>query len=151
MQAGYAECCADDRVDAVVSLAGLGYGYPDGVAADRSPPPLLLVHATDDEEVPYRFSEDAFATADARRFLLSLAAGPGSDPFAHLRPYLGGSDEAAKAVASSSRGFLDWALRGSERASGPCEEQPGRTWPSWRSRLVVDDRIHGRANRDRWW
>jgi fermentation-respiration switch protein FrsA (DUF1100 family) len=116
MQAGYGACCADDRVDAVISLAGLGYGHPDGVATDRTPPPLLLVHGTDDEEVPYRFSEETFGEAAARRFLLTLRGRAGRGRLAHVVPYAGTAHPGAEVTTAATRDFLDWALRGDRGA-----------------------------------
>jgi dienelactone hydrolase len=115
MQAGYGACCTDERVDAVISLAGLGYGHPDGVAPDDSPPPLLLVHGTGDEEVPNRFSEEAFRDGRARRFLLTLRGRAGRGRLAHLAPYLGGAQPGAEVTTGATVAFLDWSLRGDRR------------------------------------
>ena len=116
LQAGYGACCADPRVDAVISLAGLGYGVPDGVAADEAPPPLLLVHGRRDPEVPYELSRRAYTDSSARRLLVTLH---GQDPVAaHVVPYVGGGGARATATTAITLDFLAWQLaddRGAHR------------------------------------
>lgn len=119
----YGACCRDPRVDAAISLAGLGYGL-GGVADDPSPPPLLLVHADDDEEVPYRFSVDAFRAATGPRWLVTLVSEPG---LPHLRPFQAVDDPAARVVTRTTLDFLALTAGGRARAADRLRADATRT------------------------
>jgi dienelactone hydrolase len=114
LQTGYGECCADPRVDAVVSFAGLGYGHR-GVAEDDDPPPLLLVHDRSDPEVPARFSEESFDAAEGVARALVLLDG-GRARTSHLDAFVGGTRGERRLVAAMTVDWLDWALRGDKEA-----------------------------------
>ena len=109
----YGACCRDPRVDAAISLAGLGYGL-GGVADATSSPPLLLVHAENDDEVPYRFSVDAFRAATGQRWLVTLVGSPG---LPHLRPFQAVDDPAARVVTRATLDFLALTARGRPEAA----------------------------------
>lgn len=110
LETGYGECCVDERVDAVISFAGLGLGHRGGVADDPNAPPLLLVHDRADPDVPVGFSEDVFEAATGRRFLVLLDGGRAAS--AHLDAYVAGSRPESRLVATATVDWLDWALRG---------------------------------------
>jgi dienelactone hydrolase len=110
LQTGYGACCADPRVDAVLSFAGLGYGHR-GVEPDNDPPPLLLVHDRSDPEVPARFSEESFDAAEAVPRALVLLDG-GRERTSHLDAFVGGTRAESRLVAAMTVDWLDWALRG---------------------------------------
>lgn len=111
LQLGYGACCHDDRIDGVVSLAGLGYGR-GGVADDPTPPPLLVVHAEDDPEVPYRYADATMCAATTERWLVSLDGVPGVG--AHLTPFTGGDTPAARLATDATTAFLRAVARGKD-------------------------------------
>jgi dienelactone hydrolase len=127
LETGYGECCVDERIDAVISFAGLGLGHRGGVADDPDAPPLLLVHDRADPDVPVRFSEDVFEAATGRRFLVLLAGGRAAT--AHLDAYVAGSRPESRLVAAATVDWLDWALQGDadalERFWGAVAARPG--------------------------
>ncbi|CAN5582922.1 hypothetical protein BH10ACT1_BH10ACT1_28900 [soil metagenome] len=110
---GYADCCTDDRVAAVVSWAGLllplkGDPNPDPSVTDR---PVLLIHGDADDTVPYQSSVDAFDEIASPRWFITL---PGQD---HVRPYISpGLSAVATLVTTTSIDFFDAELKG--EASG---------------------------------
>jgi dienelactone hydrolase len=109
----YGACCRDARVDAAISLAGLGYAL-GGLADDPAPPPLLLVHAEADEEVPYRFSLEAFRAASGDRWLVTLVGDP---MLPHLRPFQAVDDPAARVVTETTLDFLALTVGGKAQAA----------------------------------
>jgi dienelactone hydrolase len=107
LQLAYGACCRDARVDAAIVLAGLGYGV-GGVAVDASPPPLLLVHASDDRSVPARLSEQAFCEARGRRWLVTLDVPLAMS--AHTAPFRGGTSPWAEVTTRTSLDVLALTL-----------------------------------------
>lgn len=101
----YNTCCRDDRVRAVVALSGVP--FPDtGDDADSydDPPtdvPLLLLHGTEDDTVPFSGSEEAFELLDTVPRALVRFDGLGHTDIA-----------AAPLLAPTIVGFLDMTLRG---------------------------------------
>jgi dienelactone hydrolase len=114
LQLAYGACCRDVRIDAAITLAGLGYGV-GGIAADPAPPPLLLVHASDDLVVPSRLSQQAFCEARTRRWLLTPDV-----PFAtaaHTAPFQGGTSPWAEVTTGTTLDFLALTLDGDDDAA----------------------------------
>ncbi len=68
-------CCRDDRVKAAVVMAGTTEGFPSGVYDFSDAPPLLLVHGTADELVPYRSGLLVFNQARGPKGLLTVRGG----------------------------------------------------------------------------
>lgn len=106
---GYSECCADDRVDAVASWAGLflpmlGEGNPEKGITDR---PLLLIHGDADGTVPYASSVNAFGDVESPRWLITL---PGEG---HIPPFIApGASPTATLVTTATLDFFDAELKG---------------------------------------
>lgn len=67
-------CCADPRVDAVVSVAGQLAAFPGG-AWNTGSVPVLLVHGRLDETVTYTGSSEAFQAVGTSAYLLTVEAG----------------------------------------------------------------------------
>jgi fermentation-respiration switch protein FrsA (DUF1100 family) len=70
----------DDRLDAVAALAGTPQGYPTGKYDFRKAPPMLIVHGTDDEQVPYDLAIDGFNRARGPKGLLTMIGGGHGSP-----------------------------------------------------------------------
>ncbi|MEO6988521.1 MAG: dienelactone hydrolase family protein [Aquihabitans sp.] len=98
---GFGDCCTDDRVDAVVSWAGLELLVQD-VDPDAGDRPLLLVHGTKDRTVDYSQAEVISTAVDSPRWLITLV-GAG-----HVTPFLTPHADAASAVVTySALDFFD--------------------------------------------
>ncbi len=102
----YNDCCLDPDVDAVVEMAGLLYPFdgeyfgPEVDGADG--PPLLIIHGTDDETVPYNTGEAAFAESSVATAFVTLVDG------AHIPPFLVGlASPEGELVARSALDFFD--------------------------------------------
>ena len=68
-------CCLDPRVKAAVVMAGTTEGFPSGRYVLATAPPLLLVHGTDDDLVPYRDAVIVFNQARGPKGLLTIEGG----------------------------------------------------------------------------
>ncbi|MGH9080276.1 MAG: neocarzinostatin apoprotein domain-containing protein [Acidimicrobiales bacterium] len=68
-------CCHDSRVKAAVVMAGTTEGFPSGEYDFSNAPPLLLVHGTADELVPYRSGVLVFNEARGPKGLLTIRGG----------------------------------------------------------------------------
>jgi fermentation-respiration switch protein FrsA (DUF1100 family) len=69
-------CCKDLRIDAAVSIAGLELPFPGGTYFTGPESPLLLVHGTADQTIPYTASQTLFAGARSPKFFLTLQGAP---------------------------------------------------------------------------
>jgi dienelactone hydrolase len=78
-------CCRDPMVKAAVVMAGTTEGFPGGTYNFTSSPPLLLVHGTADDIVPYRSAVLIFNKAHGPKGLLTIRGG-GHDSAAALAP-----------------------------------------------------------------
>lgn len=74
LAAAFNTCCADPRVDAVVSVAGQLATFPGG-AWNTGSVPVLLVHGRLDETVAYTGSGEAFQAVGTSAYLLTVEAG----------------------------------------------------------------------------
>ena len=74
-------CCAEPRVDAAISFAGIEAPFPDGDFDPFPPTPLLLVHGDADETIDVDGSENLFAKATGPVAFLRHAGGGHSDIF----------------------------------------------------------------------
>jgi fermentation-respiration switch protein FrsA (DUF1100 family) len=97
-------CCRDPRVKAAVVMAGTTEGFGSGTYELASAPPLLLVHGTADELVPYRSAVLVFDQARGPKGLLTIRGGSHQSA-AGLSPSSG--DE----VVRTTTDFLDTYLR----------------------------------------
>jgi alpha-beta hydrolase superfamily lysophospholipase len=85
-------CCRDTRVKAAVVMAGAAESFPGGHYDISEAPPLLLVHGTSDQIVPYAGAVAIFNNARGPKGLLSVK---------------GGGHDAAAALTSSSAGSVE--------------------------------------------
>jgi fermentation-respiration switch protein FrsA (DUF1100 family) len=90
-------CCADQRVDAVVSIAGQLGEFPGTWGSGSAP--VLLVHGEADETVPFRGSGDALQQVGTSAYLLTVVGG---DHSGYLRP----EDPAYPAVLAAVLAFF---------------------------------------------
>ncbi|WP_241835092.1 alpha/beta hydrolase family protein [Pseudofrankia asymbiotica] len=102
LAAAYLSCCRDQRVRAVVSLAGVLAPFK-GTFADNPPVPLLIVHGDQDETVPLARSADIFTTLRGPRYFVTLR-GAG-----HTTMFL---NQAGQTLNQSVTAFLDAYLKG---------------------------------------
>ncbi len=65
----------DERIDAVAVLAGTAQKYPKGRYDFGSAPPVLVVHGTEDNLVPYDAAVEGFNRARGPKGLLTITGG----------------------------------------------------------------------------
>jgi predicted dienelactone hydrolase len=94
-------CCLDPRIDAAVSLWGGQFPYPGGSYFSEATPPLLLVHGTADQRLPYVLSVIAYDQAPSPKAFLTLEGAP-HNPF--FPPWY---DPMIRSVLDFLQGFLD--------------------------------------------
>lgn len=68
-------CCRDPRVKAAVVMAGTAEGFPSGTYDFLAAPPLLLVHGTADQLVPYRAGVLVYNQAVGPKGLVTVVGG----------------------------------------------------------------------------
>ena len=110
-------CCRDDRIGAVVVMAGDPLTFPGGTFELDQMPPLLLVHGTEDDLVTYDASVDVFNDASAPKGLLTI---DGGDHGAPLDP----SGDGFEAIVATTTDFFDGYLKGDE----DCDRPPRIRW-----------------------
>lgn len=99
-------CCRDPRISAAIILAGeMAPGFTTKFFTTPTPP-LLFVHARDDDVVPYAAGARAFAAAHAPKYFMTLPRG------GHLSPYFGPANPEGSVVLTVTNQFLDRYLRG---------------------------------------
>ncbi len=103
----------DDRVKAAVVMAGTPAGFP-GKFDFSEAPPLLLVHGTDDQQVPYDLALTAFNRARGPKGLLTMEGGDHGS-------------SAGPATYAATVDFFDAYLRGDAAARQrlPDDQQAG--------------------------
>jgi fermentation-respiration switch protein FrsA (DUF1100 family) len=94
-------CCLDSRIDAAVSLWGGGFPFPGGTYFSEPTPPLLFVHGTADERLPYAGSVSLYEQAPSPKAFLTLEGAP-HNPF--FPPWY---DPLIRSVIDFLDGFLD--------------------------------------------
>jgi dienelactone hydrolase len=94
-------CCLDPRIDAAVSLWGAEFPFPNGSFFSEPTPPLMLVHGTADERLPYGGSVIAYEHAPSPKAFLTLEEAP-HNPF--FPPW---HDPMIRSVIDFLDGFLD--------------------------------------------
>ena len=97
-------CCRDPRVKAAVVMAGTTEGFPTGAYDFRAAPPLLLVHGTADELVPYRAGVLVYNQALGPKGLVTIRGGSHSAAAGLASP-------SSTAVIRISTDFFDAYLR----------------------------------------
>jgi fermentation-respiration switch protein FrsA (DUF1100 family) len=115
-------CCLDPRVKAAVVMAGTTEGLPAGRYVLPEAPPLLLVHGTDDDLVPYRDAVLVFDQALGPKALLTVDGGSHASAAAFAAP-------SAASVIRATVDFFDAYLRHDPAAVGRLEDdgRPGVT------------------------
>jgi pimeloyl-ACP methyl ester carboxylesterase len=109
-------CCLDPRIDAAVSLwGGCCFPFPGGSYFSEPTPPLMLVHGTADQRVPYALSAFAYAQAPSPKAFLTLEGAP-HNPF--LSPWY---DPTIRSVTDFLDGFLDHDPQAIRRLAGDGE------------------------------
>jgi dipeptidyl aminopeptidase/acylaminoacyl peptidase len=104
---GFNSCCLDQRIDAVVSIAGEMATFPGGRWASGSLP-LFLVHGEDDEVVPFSGSGQALQQLGTPAYLLAVEGG---DHTGYLAP----EDRAFPAVVAAIVSFFEATIGGDPR------------------------------------
>lgn len=97
-------CCADDRIDAAVVLAGTTQGFP--AAPEEPGVPTLFVHGTADEVLSLDEGRAAYEAAPGPKAFLELVNG------SHSTPYDLRTDLLWPTVLATTTDFLQWALTG---------------------------------------
>lgn len=69
-------CCRDPRIKAAVSIDGLDLPFPDGVYFTGPPRPLLVIHGTADQTIPYSAGQQTYEDASPPKYFLTLIGAP---------------------------------------------------------------------------
>jgi len=124
--ATYNSCCADDRIDAVVQVAGGPLPFEGGTYQGGSQTPMLLVHGTADETVPVAVGDAVFEMIAGPIWYLRADGATHSGVFeaeagelfddamlAFLAAELRGDDAGLEAVAGEveASGAAEWRVR----------------------------------------
>ena len=127
-------CCFDPRVKAAIVMAGTTEGFPPGHYDFAKSPPLLLVHGTDDQLIPYRSAPLIYNEVRGPKGLLALEGGShdaaaGQDP------------QSASMVIRTTTDFFEAYLTGNRQA-GSRLTTDGRS-PTTRITLDLTPGSHG--------
>ncbi len=98
------QCCRDRRVKAAIILAGEMAPAFKTKFFTSAAPPLLFVHARDDNVIPYAAGARAYAAATAPKYFLTVTG-------AHIQPYWGPTTPVGATVLQVTNEFLDRYLR----------------------------------------
>jgi dienelactone hydrolase len=102
-------CCYDSRVKASVVMAGTTEGFPPGHYELAKSPPLLLVHGTADQLIPYRSAPLIYNQAQGPKGLLTIVGGS--------HDAAGGQDpQSASTVIRTTTDFFERYLTGNRQA-----------------------------------
>jgi dienelactone hydrolase len=102
-------CCYDSQVKAAVVMAGTTEGFSPGHYEFSTAPPLLLVHGTADQLIPYRSAPLIYNQACGPNGLLTLEGGS--------HDAAGGQDpRSASTVVRTTTDFFDAYLTGNRQA-----------------------------------
>ena len=102
-------CCDDPRVKTAIVMAGTTEGFPSGHYDFSKTPPLLLVHGTNDQLIPYRSAPLIYNEARGPKGLLTLEGGS-HDAAGGLDP------RSASAVIRTTTDFFEAYLTGNRGA-----------------------------------
>ncbi len=108
----FAACCVDDRIDAAIPMSGVAAMVDDGANYFLGEAiPVLFIHGTDDDTVPYNASVDAYGKAAAPKAFVTFAKGD------HVFPYIGGGVDARRiAFQDMTTAWFDRWLKNDEAA-----------------------------------
>jgi predicted esterase len=104
-------CCHDPRVKAAVVMAGTTVGFPTGVYDYNETPPLLLVHGTADQLIPYRSAPIVYDAVPGPKGLLTISGGSHESAAGLVSP-------SSAHVVRATTDFFDVYLRGDSSALG---------------------------------
>ena len=102
-------CCYDSAVKAALVMAGTTEGFPPGHYDFSKAPPLLLVHGTADQLIPYRSAPLIYNLARGPKGLLTLVGGS-HDAAGGLDP------RSASTVIRTTTDFFEAYLNGNRQA-----------------------------------
>jgi predicted dienelactone hydrolase len=112
---GVNSCCADSRIRAVVSIAGIELPFSNGTFFGGRPVPLLLLHGDADGTVPYASSQRIFADAPTPKYFVTLHGAPHTS-FRQVATASGPALPWEPVVVASVTDFLDNYLKGDKVA-----------------------------------
>jgi dienelactone hydrolase len=98
-------CCRDRRVKAAVVMAGTTEGFPAGHYELSTAPPMLLVHGTSDDLVPYRSAVIVYNQAQGPKGLVTIRGG------SHGAAAAGVASSSSSVIAATTD-FFDAYLKG---------------------------------------
>jgi len=104
---GFNSCCDDQRIDAVVSIAGDMATFPGGRYSGGTLP-LLLIHGDADETVPFAGSGEALQQLGTSAYLLAVEHGDHTG-------YLAEDNRAFPAVVAAIVSFFEATIGGDPR------------------------------------
>jgi dienelactone hydrolase len=102
-------CCHDHRVTAAIVMAGTTEGFPPGHYDFSRTPPLLLVHGTADQLIPYRSAPLVYNEARGPKGLLTVEGGSHGGAAA-------GDPQSASTVIRTTTDFFEAYLAGNAAA-----------------------------------
>ncbi len=102
-------CCFDSRIKAAVVMAGTTEGFPPGHYDVSKAPPLLLVHGTADQLIPYRSAPLIYNEARGPKGLLTLVGGSHDGAAGH-------DPRSASTVIRTTTDFFEAYLLGNRQA-----------------------------------
>jgi dienelactone hydrolase len=82
----YNTCCHDERIKALVPIAGAAVGMPGGEFFTGPHPPLLAIHGVDDDTVSYKAGKDAWDKAPAPKYLIRVSGEHGDHGVGMYQP-----------------------------------------------------------------
>lgn len=130
-------CCADERIDAEVLLAGAhadwmvpGAPQTQNARFVLNDMPSLYVHGDADESIPLEEGRSIYADTPGPKAFLTLAGAT------HSAPYNNREHPAFSTVREVTTDFLRWTLQGDSDA---LDEMRDDAWESTRGELTADD------------
>jgi predicted dienelactone hydrolase len=102
-------CCHDPRVKAAVVMAGTTVGIPGGTYDYKDTPPVLLVHGTADQLIPYRSAPIVYDAIPGPKGLLTIAGGSHESAAGLVSP-------SSTHIVRATTDFFDAYLRGETSA-----------------------------------
>lgn len=103
-------CCFDSQVRAAIVMAGTTEGFPPGHYDFTKTPPLLLVHGTADQLIPYRSAPLIYNEAREPKGLLTLEGGSHGGA-------AGGDPGSASTVIRTTTDFFETYLTSNRQAA----------------------------------
>ena len=102
-------CCHDPRVKAAIVMAGTTIGIPGGTVEYKDTPPVLLVHGTADQLIPYRSAPIVYDAIKGPKGLLTISGGSHQSAAGLVSP-------SARNVIRATTDFFDAYLKGDTSA-----------------------------------